>query len=610
MAIERAFRIYISSTVDDLKPERGVAERIAARHGLVKVTRRADSTPVVDACLRDVRESDVYVCIVGMRYGWQPTGSINPESKSITELEYDACGETTPRLVFVKDGPVRAKPPFLDDDTTRIKAFRARVQEGTRHTAYPFDDTDEDEEKHFALKLDQALAAEKVRFQQKWGHVGGAMGGGGRPRDDLLKAVALVGIEGDDDAAIAVARSVGDANFSCTTLRLDDVDWWTELDRRLRVAQSPCLLLTPAGLSRLKTPAESARMACVLREARACARPVTLVLAGVSAAQVPAAWGDGLVLSVGAAPAAMPAGAAARTLLDTLVRAIDARIPALEPSGQPEVDALHRQWHALVSRRSALDKVALPVVIVAPSASEIDSLLDPKRPGFAGYEKVLKRRQRIDDFKRLLPDRKRREAGWPGNTYSEDRALWRCFGHDGLPAMALVLAAVKAINEAAVGSRERRLLPRLRVVPRLYRFDDLLAGDAGRAAALLDAAAAGALVIVDEFALLHPRLREAARPLLDLPRTAAVSVCASDPMLLKTADLLDEDSFLQVGQFLRRYEIERDPRCELAVNSVQRLERWIRLVVPEMLALGDAGEALPGLASKAAEVLVPTTGQQ
>ena len=126
--------------------------------------------------------------------------------------------------------------------------------------------------------------------------------------------------------------------------------------------------------------------------------------------------------------------------------------------------------------------------------------------------------------------------------------------------------------------------------------------------ALPISAASGALVIVDEFALLHPRLREAVKPLLELPRTAAASVSASDPMHSKTADLLDEDSFLQVGQFLRRYEIERDPRCELALNSTQRLERWIRMVVPEMLALGDAGEALPGLAAKASEVLEPTTG--
>ena len=605
MANERTFLIYLSSTVDDLKIERAIAERIAARHGQVRLTRRADSTPVVDACLRDVRGCDVYVGIIGMRYGWQPDRSINPESKSITELEYDACGDSIPRLVFVNDGPIRPKPPFQDDDTTQIRAFRSRVQDGLRHTAYPFDDQDDDEEKRFALKLDQALTAEKARFLLKWSTVGGTMGGAGRPRKDCLSAVVLIGVEGEDDAVIAMAKSVGDPNVACTTLRLDHLEWWTELDRHLRIAQSPCLLLTPAGLSRLGSHAESARIASVLRDGRSCARPVTLVLAGVDAADVPPAWRDGLLLAVDPVPSTP---SSARTFLDTLIRAIDSRTPSIEPTGHVDLDLLHRQWHAQASQRSGLVKVGLPVVIVAPTVEEIQSLADPARSGFSGFEKALRRQQRVQDFKRLQPDRKRRDAGWPGDTYHADRAQWRCFGPACPPAMALVLAAVKAINDAAIGTRERRLLPRMRVVLRLYLFDDLRDQDAGRAAALLDATAAGALVIVDEFALLHPRLREAVRPLLDLPRAAAVSISASDPMHSTTADLLNEDSFLQVGLFLRRYGIERDPRCEVAVNSVQRLERWIRMVVPEMLALGDAGEALPGLASKVSEVLEPTTG--
>ena len=604
MTSKFSFRIYISSTVDDLKPQREIARSIASEYGEVKMTSGAHSEPVVDVCLADVRSSDVYVGIVSWRYGWTPGTSVNPKRKSITELEYDECGETVPRLVFVNKGPILPQLPFQDDDTTRIKAFRERVQQGHRHTAVPFNDADPDVRNGFAYRLNEALRVEKLR-QSMSPQRGGAFGGTGRPRTDLLQALALVGVAGDDDVAIATLKGVDESNASCTTLRLDDVDWWTELDRRLRVAQSPCLLLTNAGLSRLKSDPDVVRIAEVLRDGRACTRPVTLVLAGVDPADIPAAWSDGVPVCVAAPPSTLPA---ARALLDSLSRAIDARMPALVPSGQAEIDALHRQWHALASRRSALAKVALPVVIVAPTASEIESLVDPARPGFAGYEKALKRRQRVDDFKRLQPDRKRREAGWPGDTYRADRALWRCFGPEGPSAMAIVLAAVKAINDAAVGTRERRMLPRLSVVPRLYRFDDLLDGGPGPAAVLLDAAASGALVIVDEFALLHPRLREAIRPLLDLPRTAAVSISGSDPMHSKTAVLLDEDSFLHVGQFMHRYQIERDPRCEVAVNNVQRLERWIRMVVPEMLALGDAGEALPELAPKATELFTPTIG--
>jgi Domain of unknown function (DUF4062) len=66
----------------------------------------------VENCLSDVRRSQLYVVILGKRYGWVPAGESDPQAKSITELEYDACtadpAAPIPRLVFVAHNQSRS----------------------------------------------------------------------------------------------------------------------------------------------------------------------------------------------------------------------------------------------------------------------------------------------------------------------------------------------------------------------------------------------------------------------------------------------------------------------------------------------------------------------
>ena len=60
-----------------------------------------------DKCLADVVESDLYIGIFALRYGYIPTEK-NPEHKSITELEYRQALQTGKScLVFLldKDAP-------------------------------------------------------------------------------------------------------------------------------------------------------------------------------------------------------------------------------------------------------------------------------------------------------------------------------------------------------------------------------------------------------------------------------------------------------------------------------------------------------------------------
>lgn len=101
---------------------------------------------IVESCLNDVAECDLYIGILGLRYGYVPgRGFRNPKKLSITELEYRQAGtKGIPRLVFIKDEG--AIPVTLTDYRTkehspdRIEAFRLSAggdQRGARFTSIP-----------------------------------------------------------------------------------------------------------------------------------------------------------------------------------------------------------------------------------------------------------------------------------------------------------------------------------------------------------------------------------------------------------------------------------------------------------------------------------------
>jgi hypothetical protein len=85
-------KIFISSTVNDMPNERKAAYNAVSKVGAFPVmcefTMTAQNTDSVTACLNMVRESDIYVLILGGKYGWQPN-----EKESITELEYKTAIE-------------------------------------------------------------------------------------------------------------------------------------------------------------------------------------------------------------------------------------------------------------------------------------------------------------------------------------------------------------------------------------------------------------------------------------------------------------------------------------------------------------------------------------
>ena len=128
-------RVYVSSTIADLERERRVVMDwlVAAGHQPVH-SYLPDSDTVRDSCLADVDGCDLYVLILGHRYGFQPEQD-NPEGLSITHLEFRRAGQSgIPRIALLSNSILDvglsdvADPPRL----ALVSAFRGEVAREVR----------------------------------------------------------------------------------------------------------------------------------------------------------------------------------------------------------------------------------------------------------------------------------------------------------------------------------------------------------------------------------------------------------------------------------------------------------------------------------------------
>jgi hypothetical protein len=121
-------KIFISSTIVDLPNERTAALKAVEKVGgfpvMSEYTMEAESKDSVTACLDKVSNSDIYVLILGGRYGWQPE-----DKESITELEYQmALSRKIPILVY---NTTYQKEQLQKDFESRVesKFFRKKVKD-------------------------------------------------------------------------------------------------------------------------------------------------------------------------------------------------------------------------------------------------------------------------------------------------------------------------------------------------------------------------------------------------------------------------------------------------------------------------------------------------
>jgi hypothetical protein len=171
-------RVYLSSTLNDLGLEREAIRKALGGHCTVVESYTADERSVRESCLADVAGCDLYIGIIGRRYGFIPPG----ESFSIPELEYlQAREHKLPTFIFIKDDDVILNR-FHDAGTQenppeRIESFRQRVNNGTEEACVPHNLQDPGRSQNRSRECPLALFKSAGRYPPAETHCGSSIPG-------------------------------------------------------------------------------------------------------------------------------------------------------------------------------------------------------------------------------------------------------------------------------------------------------------------------------------------------------------------------------------------------------------------------------------------------
>jgi hypothetical protein len=425
------------------------------------------------------------------------------------------------------------------------------------------------------LRIRVSEQADRFHRANVGGH--GMFGGGARWKHQLVP-VAIACVPGTDSERHAALGALNSALLTSFELSPDDEDYLATLDTGLMRAQLGALWITPASLARIKSSAR-----------------VESVSAGIEL--MIERTGHAVLIAEGLNPADLPEQWAKATRIDVPIGVLTSA------DAQASLSALYEQLRSVESSLTLEPRLAIPYVIIAPTLDQVLALADPNGHALGGFADEDVRNVRRADFNRIANASRAMSPNWPNDMYGTAPHEWKCFGAQSNSADRIIRDSVARVNSAPPGSRERRFLRHAQLVPRRYRFEEYLHDRRGSRKAILAARDHGCLFLVDEVALLYPELREAADALLVGARTAIVSITACDPMHSRIDKLLGDLSFLRVGSVVTRFKVELDPRCEIALNSMGRVERWLRATLPELIASADDQESVPGLGTKMAQVL-------
>jgi hypothetical protein len=566
-------KIYLSSTLKDLEPERAAVREVLDRDE-VRDSYRAHEGDLTGSCLHDVAECDVYVGLIGLRYGFVPPNEV----KSITQLEYEEARRLKKdRLIFMKD-PKAVQASNTDALTgehpkERINEFRSQLAGGGRDETRPALFTDLGSLKVAVLKAVSELRARK---------------GGGRA---LMRGAVSHPWEIKYDLSILYAPGTDDAIKD--TLSLCDTNGsrvrfvplspsapeqcLPTLDDAVRRSRAITLIVTPPSLSRFKEQISALTSAFSLVRHRCDAM---------------------LILSIDLPSDALPS---------SIASIVDGCRPTQTSDWTSVVrDATFEQILRWQRQQSAVATsptlIGLPYLTLALTQEEAAELCERPEKTFArfGDEAAAFRRSRFDMLRARISDI---APGWPEGFYGEDRDAWRPFGPSAPTAAEFVRLSASKVNSTPEGSRERRLLRETHLVPYRYRLHEYLNDRFGSREQLRRLTETGCLILVDEFALLHPDVRPAIDTLLASNNAAVVSLSGCDPSHSPLRSLLAETSHLRVGNLLARFNEQEDLRCELGVNSIERLQRWLRGVLPELMITLGQRQGDPALVRNAEELL-------
>jgi LuxR family glucitol operon transcriptional activator len=126
----RPFRVFVSSTYDDLRDHRLEVFNSLSRLDLKPVGMEyfgAEPAKPKQVCDSEIEDCDLFVGIYAHRYGFVPEG----DEKSITEQEFDLAQELgKPCFCYLIDEDHPWLPKFIEEEPgkSRLRAFKARIE--------------------------------------------------------------------------------------------------------------------------------------------------------------------------------------------------------------------------------------------------------------------------------------------------------------------------------------------------------------------------------------------------------------------------------------------------------------------------------------------------
>ncbi len=568
----RKFVVYLSSTLDDLLPERRVAEKLIDVFGVHKSSYQAKSLRSVDACLEDVRSSHLYIGILGKSYGSVPSADAGGAGgKSFTELEYEACREgmvehgmsEIPRLMFLKSTEAGIPEKFIDglngrDTKPKMDAFLTRAR--NENHCFEFKSLDQFETilaKSMKEEIDR-IEEEIVRGKKKEAQEhSGTILWPPQPTRGQLTPVRIGCVKGTDADQVDALAAMGAAGPAPFELGPEDSFYLATLDAELSRAQNVALLVTTASLPRLTLRDRVDMVSAALDMLHMRTGRALLLCEGLEQNQLPQPWQERAEVHV------LPTGALSSN------------------EGRSVVADLQRQWSGLGGSMPRPSQVALPYMVIAPIRAEVAAMKDAGSGFFDRFGDA--REWRKGEFLRLLKALQADDGDWPRDIYGDERHRWRCFGAQSGTAEQIIQRSVDRINRAPQGSRIRSMLGVARLTPRRYCIEEYLHDRWGSRQVIEAARDRPFLILVDELALLNPELRSIADHLCTDAGTAVAAISPCDPNHTPIDKLVADLSYLRVGNLVSRFQANLDPRCELAVNSINRLDRWLSATIPGLV---------------------------
>ena len=218
-------KVYVSSTYRDLQRHRAAVDLTLRKMGVDVIGMEqyaAEGSRPTARCKRDVEVADVYVLILGWRYGYVPEQD-NKAAQSVTEIEYRHAQATNkPILAFLLDPETPWPPNSMDsasaDATAAAKISALRSEVGGAYLAGIFTSPEDLASQVAAAVASLGLTAQVSQLVLNRTAVSadsmGGFGAGNPMYDTSLDAIKDMVAGAGKDRAIVVTLSDGDLWWS------------------------------------------------------------------------------------------------------------------------------------------------------------------------------------------------------------------------------------------------------------------------------------------------------------------------------------------------------------------------------------------------------------